>query len=94
MVNCKFCGTPLRAIGKDRENGRSYSGNGGYDWDNRLYHKKCYKEILMDDYNPKHYFKDDDFDNYIEEEIKKLEKKKVEEIKNECFTITVYELDL
>lgn len=92
MVNCELCGTPLRAIGRDRDNGRVFSGNGGYDWDNRLYHKKCYKKILTYDntlYHKKSY------NNFIKEEIKKIENnRKIKEIKNDYLTITIYELDL
>jgi hypothetical protein len=37
--NCKICGTPLRAVGKARTNGKCHD-----DWAGREYHKKCWKE--------------------------------------------------
>ena len=45
MTDCEHCGRPLKKIGYDRSNGRLYTGNGGKDWKNRKYHKKCYKEV-------------------------------------------------
>ena len=45
MTNCEYCGKALKKIGYDRKNGRLYAGNNGKDWDNRKYHKKCYKEV-------------------------------------------------
>ena len=45
MPDCEYCGKPLKKIGYDRSNGRLYAGNGGKDWSNRKYHKKCYKEV-------------------------------------------------
>jgi hypothetical protein len=37
--NCKFCGLPLKAIGKERKNGKNHE-----DWCTRDLHKKCWKE--------------------------------------------------
>ena len=45
MVECEYCGKPLKAIGHQRTNGRSFSGNSGNDWKTRKYHKKCFKKV-------------------------------------------------
>jgi len=42
MPNCLKCGTPLKAIGTSRKNGKLHR-----DWDTREYHKKCYKDITF-----------------------------------------------
>ena len=38
---CEYCHKPLRAIGKQRKNGRAFASNDGNDWPARRYHKKC-----------------------------------------------------
>lgn len=38
---CKFCSKAMQPIGHNRKNGRLV-----YDWDDRSYHVKCYKEML------------------------------------------------
>jgi hypothetical protein len=40
---CCYCNKPLKAIGNNRKNGRSFSSNNGNDWSSRQTHKKCYK---------------------------------------------------
>lgn len=40
-AKCIACGGALVAIGNARENGVSHHG----DWDSRLYHKKCHKDL-------------------------------------------------
>ena len=43
---CQHCGGTLRAIGRQRKNGRPrYMGASFDDWSTRKYHKKCYKEV-------------------------------------------------
>jgi len=43
---CQHCGKTLRAIGRQRKNGRpSYTGQSFDDWSQRKYHKMCYKEV-------------------------------------------------
>ena len=43
---CVVCQKPLRAIGRQRRNGRSFCSNGGNDFSTRKTHKKCYAEYL------------------------------------------------
>ena len=40
---CKHCGRPLVAIGDERTNGKAHK-----DWNTRVLHKKCYREIVGD----------------------------------------------
>ena len=40
---CKHCGRPLVPIGDRRWNGKAHK-----DWDSRVLHKKCYKELVGD----------------------------------------------
>ena len=46
MTNCLKCNRPLRAIGRQRKNGRDFQSgaNLNNDWAQRQYHKKCWKE--------------------------------------------------
>jgi hypothetical protein len=46
MNNCEHCGKPLRLIGMDRKNGKTINNSNGKDWEERKYHKKCYKEVM------------------------------------------------
>jgi len=39
--DCKRCNKPLKLIGVNRQNGIGYYS----DWNDREYHKKCWKEI-------------------------------------------------
>tara|TARA_R110002072_G_scaffold113962_11_gene243775 strand:+ start:4696 stop:4938 length:243 start_codon:yes stop_codon:yes gene_type:complete len=43
MVECGKCKNHLKAIGKQRKNGKDFEGNKGNDWDERKFCKKCYK---------------------------------------------------
>jgi hypothetical protein len=40
ITRCMYCQKPLVKIGNERKNGASIA-----DWDTRIYHKKCYKEL-------------------------------------------------
>ena len=40
---CKHCDRPLVAIGDKRANGKAHK-----DWDSRVLHKKCYRELVGD----------------------------------------------
>ena len=44
---CKLCGSTLRAIGKDRVNGKPGRKGAFSDWSSRQYHKQCYKEVML-----------------------------------------------
>ncbi len=44
---CKLCGSTLRAIGKDRANGKPGRKGAFSDWSSRQYHKQCYKEVML-----------------------------------------------
>ena len=44
---CKKCGSTLRAIGKDRANGKPGRKGAFSDWSSRQYHKQCYKEVML-----------------------------------------------
>ena len=44
---CKLCGSTLRAIGKDRANGKVGRKGAFSDWSTRQYHKQCYKEVMI-----------------------------------------------
>ena len=44
---CKLCGATLRAIGRDRANGKPGRKGAFNDWATRDYHKQCYKEVQM-----------------------------------------------
>jgi uncharacterized protein with PIN domain len=44
---CKLCGSTLRAIGKDRANGKVGRKGAFSDWSTRQYHKQCYKEVML-----------------------------------------------
>jgi len=44
---CKLCGSTLRAIGRDRANGKVGRKGAFNDWATRQYHKQCYKEVMM-----------------------------------------------
>jgi hypothetical protein len=41
---CQMCQKPLKAIGKDRKNGKVTKYGYEGDWAERKMHKKCYKE--------------------------------------------------
>jgi len=41
-MNCEYCKKKIVVIGDRRKNGKSQI----YDWNNRKYHKKCYKLII------------------------------------------------
>jgi len=43
---CILCGLTLRAIGKNRVNGKEGRKGPFYDWSSRQYHKRCYKEEM------------------------------------------------
>ena len=45
MTNCEYCNKPLKKIGNNRKNGKHFTANNGNDWNERKYHKKCYKEV-------------------------------------------------
>jgi hypothetical protein len=40
---CLYCGKTIVPIGNSRENGALHN-----DWENRKYHKKCYKEVVWE----------------------------------------------
>jgi hypothetical protein len=42
-----MCGSTLRAIGKDRVNGKPGRKGAFSDWSSRQYHKQCYKEVML-----------------------------------------------
>tara|TARA_R110000744_G_scaffold288032_2_gene399122 strand:+ start:558 stop:836 length:279 start_codon:yes stop_codon:yes gene_type:complete len=44
---CEYCGGVLHKIGIERENGIPIMNKTGCDWKKRIYHKKCYKEIML-----------------------------------------------
>ena len=44
---CKKCGSTLRAIGKDRVNGKPGRKGAFSDWSSRQYHKQCYKKVML-----------------------------------------------
>tara|TARA_E500000318_G_scaffold6641_1_gene6283 strand:- start:187 stop:501 length:315 start_codon:yes stop_codon:yes gene_type:complete len=46
MPNCLKCNKPLRAIGRNRKNGKDFKSGANFnkDWKERQYHKKCWKE--------------------------------------------------
>jgi hypothetical protein len=46
MPECQHCFKPLKAIGRQRKNGKSFRNNDSEDWKSRQYHKKCYKAIF------------------------------------------------
>ncbi len=43
---CQSCGKRLIPIGNNRINGKNHN-----DWNGRIFHKKCWKEIMMSDDN-------------------------------------------
>ena len=53
MGSCEKCGKRLPAIGTARKNGKEYASQTGFnaDWDDRKYHKKCFKEIKERQYH-------------------------------------------
>lgn len=46
---CKYCGKHLVLIGTKRKNGVVLSNETGNDWDDRPYHKKCWKELQKEE---------------------------------------------
>ena len=50
VQNCMKCGKPLRKIGNQRKNGKSFLNHSNFsnDWKERQFHKKCYKEHQED----------------------------------------------
>ena len=46
---CKHCGKHLVLIGTERKNGKPLSTGDGTDWEDRPYHKKCWKEIQREE---------------------------------------------
>ena len=67
LGNCKFCGTPLRAVGNARKNGKCHN-----DWISREYHKKCWAEnphlrIQQDYIKTKKYIQDHYYESESEE---------------------------
>lgn len=55
---CEHCNGPLRLIGYQRKNGR-INQNYPHDWESRRFHKKCYKEFLLEEKIFKNLFKSD-----------------------------------
>ena len=47
--NCQYCNRPLRKIGIERRNGKPINNETGKDWENRKYHKGCWKKIKRDE---------------------------------------------
>ena len=45
MTECLYCNKRLIIIGIGRKNGIPVGNHNGQDWDNRKYHKKCFKEL-------------------------------------------------
>jgi len=43
--NCEYCNRPLRKIGLERKNGKPINNESGKDWEERKYHKGCWKKI-------------------------------------------------
>ena len=43
---CQLCGKRLLPIGNNRINGKDHN-----DWNGRIFHKKCWKEIMTGDYD-------------------------------------------
>ena len=44
---CEHCGKGLKAIGTDRKGGKEIKTGYVADWSDRKYHKRCFKEIKM-----------------------------------------------
>lgn len=78
---CLRCGGTLRAIGKDRSNGRDFlsGANNNKDWKKRQYHKKCWKEHQ------------DDIEWKMRIKLQELErlKKENQQYKNLCLSLDI-----
>lgn len=46
MGICELCKKPKKLIGTGRKNGKALKNSTGKDWDDRPYHKKCWKKEL------------------------------------------------